>query len=73
MATVAITGYTDKVSVAPGEDIEFKVSVDNAASAQVEIVRLIHGDEHPDGPGFIEEVVPASCAGEQPDPKRYVV
>jgi len=72
MATVAITGYTNKVSVAPGEDIEFKVSVDNAMSAQVEIVRLIHGDEHPDGPGFIEELIPATCAGELPVKKQFV-
>lgn len=72
MATVAITGYTDKISVAPGEDIDFKVSVDNATTAHVEIVRLIHGDEHPDGPGFIEEVVPAMCAGDQPVKKQFV-
>ena len=26
-----------------------------------EIVRLIHGDEHPEGPGFIEEVVPSTA------------
>jgi N,N-dimethylformamidase len=72
MATIAITGYTDKVSVAPGEDIEFKVSVDNATSAQVEIVRIIHGDEHPDGPGFIEETVSADCNGEHSVAKQFV-
>ncbi|MGA0209926.1 MAG: LamG-like jellyroll fold domain-containing protein, partial [Candidatus Nanopelagicales bacterium] len=72
MATVAITGYTDKISVAPGEEISFKLSVDNAPSAQVDIVRLIHGDEHPDGPGFIEEVVPATCSGEHAVKKQFV-
>ena len=47
MATTTITGYTDKVSVAPGGEITFHISVENAESAHVEIVRLIHGDEHP--------------------------
>lgn len=72
MATVAITGYTDTISVAPGEEVEFKVSVDNASKAQVDIVRIIHGDEHPDGPGFMEEVVPTNCSGEQQVTKQFV-
>lgn len=72
MATVAITGYTNKVSVAPCEDIEFKVSVENAKVADVEIVRLIHGDENPEGPGFIEEVIDSHCAGEHLVTKQFV-
>ncbi|MBU6279522.1 MAG: hypothetical protein KGN78_09765 [Actinomycetales bacterium] len=72
MAKIAITGYTDKISVAPGDRIDFKVSVDNAPTAQVEIVRLIHGDEHPDGPGFIEEQIAADCAGEIAVKKQFV-
>jgi N,N-dimethylformamidase len=72
MATISITGYTDKVSVAPGEEVSFQVSVDNASSAQVEIVRLIHGDEHPEGPGFIEEVVPTVLSGEHAVTKQFV-
>ncbi|MFM8351443.1 MAG: N,N-dimethylformamidase beta subunit family domain-containing protein, partial [Actinomycetales bacterium] len=72
MAKIAVTGYTDKISVAPGDQIDFKVSVENATSATVDIVRLIHGDEHPDGPGFIEEVVAADCAGEIAVRKQFV-
>ena len=63
MATISITGYTDKVSYAPGDTVNFQVTVDNALQAQVEVVRLIHGDEHPEGPGFIEEVIPSALAG----------
>jgi len=72
MATIAITGYTNRVSVAPGEEVEVKVSVENASEADVEIVRLIHGDEHPDGPGFIEEVVPSAVSGRHPVRKQFV-
>jgi N,N-dimethylformamidase len=72
MATIAITGYTNRVSVAPGEEVEVKVSVENATEADVEIVRLIHGDEHPEGPGFIEEVVPSSVSGRHAVRKQFV-
>lgn len=72
MATIAITGYTNRVSVKPGEDVEFKVSVDNATEADVQIVRIIHGDEHPEGPGFIEEEVVANCNGKQTVAKQFV-
>ena len=72
MATIAITGYTNRVSVAPGEEVEVKVSVENATEADVEIVRLIHGDEHPDGPGFIEEVVPSAVSGRHAVRKQFV-
>lgn len=72
MATITVTGYTDRVSVKPGGTIDVKVSVDNASSAEVEIVRLIHGDEHPDGPGFLEEVVPSTVSGRHAVRKQFV-
>lgn len=55
MATELI-GYSDKFSVAPGDKLAFKVSTD-LAQYEVAIVRFIHGDENPAGPGFKEEVV----------------
>ena len=72
MATISITGYTDKVSVAPGEEVSFQVSVENSATADFEIVRLIHGDEHPDGPGFMEEVLSSSISGSHAVRKQFV-
>jgi N,N-dimethylformamidase len=72
MATISITGYTEKVSVAPGETVEFKVSAENISTAHVEIVRLIHGDEHPDGPGFVEEVITSDVSGEISVAKQFV-
>ena len=51
-----LIGYTDRLSVRPGEAIRFMVSTD-ANEYCADIVRLIHGDHHPNGPGFKEEIV----------------
>jgi N,N-dimethylformamidase len=60
-----VVGYTDRLSVAPGERIRFMVST-TAPSYRASLVRLIHGDEHPDGPGFKDERVPSAIDGEHP-------
>lgn len=59
-----IHGYADRLSVAPGERIEFKVSSEEPGSYRADIVRLIHGDTNPAGPGFLEEVVEAEVNGD---------
>ena len=63
MAQVKVFGYSDKISVKPGEVIQFHVNADGTEIAEAQLVRLIHGDEHPSGPGFIEEEI--DCAGER--------
>lgn len=57
MAEQKIFGYTDKLSVRQGETVNFHVNADGTKTAQAQLVRLIHGDEHPAGPGFIEEEI----------------
>ncbi len=57
-----VVGYTDRWSAAPGEKLRFMVSC-KEPSYQANIVRLIHGDEHPEGPGFKEEPVPTPADG----------
>jgi N,N-dimethylformamidase len=57
-----ITGYCDKISVQPGDEINFMLSSNNASEVTVQIVKLIHGDENPVGPGFIEREVSTSCS-----------
>ncbi|MGD9711903.1 MAG: hypothetical protein AB7V46_07560, partial [Thermomicrobiales bacterium] len=57
MAQVKLFAYTDRISVKPGDRITFHVNADGTQAAEAQLVRLIHGDEHPDGPGFIEEEV----------------
>ena len=59
-----ITGYSDEISVRPGETIKFMVSC-ALPDYQADIVRLICGDTNPKGPGFKEELI------ETPVSKRY--
>ena len=61
-----LLGYPDRISVAGGEPIRFMVSCEGASAYRADLVRLVHGDAHPDGPGFREEEVPSSLTGEHP-------
>jgi len=54
--TVKICGYTDRLSVPPGQAIRFMVNCE-LPSYRAEIVRLICGDSNPSGPGVKEVVV----------------
>ena len=66
LRTTSIHGYADRLSVAPGEPIEFKVSSEEEGTYRADIVRLIHGDTNPAGPGFQEEVFETAAGGEYP-------
>lgn len=59
-----IHGYADRLSVAPGERIEFKVSSEEPGTYRADVVRLIHGDTNPAGPGFKEEVLETAASGD---------
>ncbi len=72
MARIKLTGYTDHISVTEGDTVQFMVSAEGATSVNAEIVRLIHGDEHPEGPGFIEEVVPTTVSGDHAAHRQFV-
>ena len=62
-----ITGYSDEISVAPGERIRFMVSCEPGVDRyQADIVRLISGDRQPGGPGYRDELLPTSVSGEYP-------
>ncbi|MFT5115768.1 MAG: N,N-dimethylformamidase [Parasphingorhabdus sp.] len=52
-----ITGYSDKYSVCPGDNIKFYVNSEQGESYDTHLVRLIHGDTNPDGPGYKEEEI----------------
>ena len=58
-----ILGYADRLSVAPGESIKVMVSCDGLANYDSRLVRVIHGDINPDGPGYREEPVPLNLGG----------
>ena len=61
-----ITGYSDRLSVRPGETITFYVHSEENEAYEAQIVRLIHGDTNPEGPGFKEEPVEAAVNGTYP-------
>lgn len=63
MAKPYITGYCDSLSVRPGETLQFMVSAEGVSSAQVQLVRVLHGDVAPGGPGFVERELAASMNG----------
>jgi len=60
MATKRIHGYCDPWSMRPGDAMQFMISGEGTESVDVQLVRLIHGDENPEGPGFVEEEVASS-------------
>lgn len=51
-----IVGYADRLSVAQGETIRFMVS-SHLPRYRADLVRLVHGDANPTGPGLKEVVV----------------
>ena len=58
-----IVGYADRLSVQPGETIRFMVSSE-APEYRADIVRLIHGDANPNGPGFKETLIETPVSGD---------
>jgi N,N-dimethylformamidase len=57
MTTKRIYGYADPLMVKAGEALSFMVSGEGMEAVDAQLVKLIHGDENPDGPGFVEEEV----------------
>ena len=48
--TKRIVGYSDEISVRPGNKISFMVSSEDNAEYDTAFVRIIHGDTNPEGP-----------------------
>ena len=62
-----IAGYSDEITVSPGQVISFMVSGSpDLKQYDAHIVRLIHGDSNPQGPGLKEETVVADVNGIYP-------
>ena len=60
---IPLIGYADRLSLRPGETINFKVSCSSADPYEARLVRIICGDPNPDGPGIKEEEIIADFAG----------
>lgn len=72
MTKVTIFGYSDRLSVRAGETIRCMVSAEATDSVRAQLVRLVHGDEHPDGPGFVEIPVDATINRDWPVTRQFV-
>jgi N,N-dimethylformamidase len=51
-----LEGYSEEITAAPGERIRFMLSGGDAP-ADIAVVRMVHGDPNPDGPGARETPV----------------
>jgi len=54
---LGIVGYSRTISVRPGAEVEIKVSTKAPTKYKAELVRIIHGDADPNGPGIKEVVI----------------
>jgi N,N-dimethylformamidase len=48
---IPLSGYTDRLSAAPGERVAFKVSSTAAGPYRASLARVVHADPNPAGPG----------------------
>ena len=60
---VPLIGYVDRFSARPGERIAVKVSSQSDQPYQADLVRIIHADANPAGPGIKFEEIVADFAG----------
>ncbi len=67
-----LTGYTDRFSAAPGGRIEFKISSALNEPYQASLVRIIHGDPNPAGPGLKYEDIAAEFSDSYPSRHQSV-
>lgn len=63
MANARLFGYADPLNSKAGTEVEFKISAEGTHKVQAQLVRLLHGDENPDGPGYVDELVDSPING----------
>jgi N,N-dimethylformamidase len=67
-----ITGYVDRWSVRPGEEINFMIGVRGGRRYRARIARVICGDPNPQGPGYREIPVSWALEGEHDGEEQLV-
>jgi N,N-dimethylformamidase len=63
---IPLTGYSDRLSAAPGERIAFKVSSAAPGPYRASLARVVHADPNPAGPGVKIEDLAARFTIERP-------
>ncbi len=71
MAQIRIHGYCDRLNPKAGETLKIHVSAEGASEVDAQLVRLVHGDENPLGPGFIEREVDSPVNRRWPVQRQY--
>ena len=69
VAIQTVFGYTDRLSARPGEQISLHVSCEGPSAYTAAVVRLHHGFDGSQGPGFLETIVPSTIDGKYPGSK----
>lgn len=69
---LGLVGYSDRLGLAPGDTIRFMVSSEHDRY-DTRLVRLVHGDTNPAGPGLRQVVVPSSIDGERHGRRQAIV
>ena len=72
MAEIHLAGYCDRFSARPGERLDIMVSAEGTDRVELQLVQLIHGDENPEGPGFVEREVDAPVNGTHAVAKQHI-
>ena len=67
-----IAGYPDRYSVAPGETIRFMVSLEDGEAFEARLVRVIHGDCNPAGPGLKFATIDHPANGRYPGRRQTI-
>jgi N,N-dimethylformamidase len=57
MTNTRIFGYADPLCARAGGSVDFMISVEGRDQVSARLVRVLHGDENPEGPGYVEEAV----------------
>ena len=71
-SVLKIIGYPDRYSVAPGETIAFKLSVEEGDWFDARLVRVVHGDCNPEGPGLKFIHLPTAIDGRHPGRRQRI-
>jgi len=70
---IKITGYSDVLSAGTGETIQFKVSSKSPHPFTAELMRVIHADPNPAGPGMRFEMLDQLFSGTFPSVDKPLV
>lgn len=71
MAHIRIHGYTSRLNPKAGDTITAHVSAEGTSEVRAQLVRLVHGDENPEGPGFVEREIDHPANRAWPVKRQY--